>query len=203
MIEILDDSYFSELQTALPEVVCRNEHITHMPDKKQYSVTIWGDRYLIDPFGSSFDTSSITNPQPHEYFYLFILYYLLRIKDFPLVDEWISEKDLPGGPTFFRGPHLVPTHLISETFGNDIDAFSAWCKKQGGIPIDMGDAAFRFQITPDIPVVVLYWLGDEDFPAEAKILFDKSIAEQLPLDIVFALVVAVCDRVSSGRSEGS
>lgn len=203
MIEILDNSYFLELQTALPEVICRNEHITYVLGKKQYAVTIWGDRYLIDPFGSSFDTSTITNPQPHEYFYLFILFYLLRIKDFPLINEWISEKDLPGGPTFFRGPHLVPTDLISKTFGNDLDAFSAWCKEQGGIAIDMGDAAFRFQITPDIPVVVLYWLGDEDFPAEAKILFDKSIAEQLPLDIVFALVVAVCDRVSSGRSEGS
>lgn len=200
MIEILDDSYFTELQTVQPESICRNEHIAYIPETKQYSVRFWADTYLIDPVHSSFDTSAIIGPQPHEYFYLFILYYMLRIKDFPLLDEWISEKDLPGGTTFFRGPHVVPTNLISSRFGNNLDAFNDLCAKQGGTSVDLGDAAFRFDITPDIPVVVLYWLGDDDFPAEAKILFDKSIADQLPLDIIFALVVAVCDRISATPS---
>lgn len=203
MIDILDNSYFTELQTTSPEFICRNSHITYIQEKKQYVVTLWGDQYLIHPFQSSFDTSAIVGSQPHEYFYLFILYYLLRLQDFPLAGEWISEKDLPGGPTFFRGPHLVPTELISNSFGNNLVAFTSWCKKQGGTAVDMGDAAFRFDITPDIPVVVLYWLGDDDFPPEAKVLFDKSIAEQLPLDIVFALVVAVCDRLSLAPPESS
>jgi hypothetical protein len=61
----------------------------------------------------------------------------------------------------------------------------------------MADAAFSFSITPDIPVAVLYWIGDEDFPAEVKILYDRSITELLSLDILFALAVGVCARIGT------
>ena len=60
----------------------------------------------------------------------------------------------------------------------------------------MGDAAFRFEITPRIPVVMLYWQGDEDFGPEARILFDRSICKYLALDVIYALVVEICARVS-------
>jgi hypothetical protein len=65
----------------------------------------------------------------------------------------------------------------------------------------MADAAFCFSITPDLPVAVLYWVGDEDFPAEAKILYDRSISELLTLDILFALAVGVCAGVSMAVEE--
>ena len=109
--------------------------------------------------------------------------------------QWISEKDIPGGATFFRGPHAVPTERVTNRFQNDIDAFSRRCTSLSGEPIDMGDAAFRFDITPRIPVVMLYWQGDEDFGPEARILFDRSISKYLALDVIYALVVEMCARV--------
>lgn len=60
----------------------------------------------------------------------------------------------------------------------------------------MADAAYVFKITPNIPVAVLLWLGDEDFGAEAKLLFDRTIGMHLPLDIIFALAVEVCREIS-------
>ena len=108
---------------------------------------------------------------------------------------WISEKDVPGGPTFFRGPHAIPSGLITRTFQNDVDAFCQRCSALQGEPVEMGDAAFRFQITEGVPVAVLYWRGDDDFPPEAKLLFDRSISRQLAADVIFALAVMVCSRV--------
>jgi len=200
MTEIIDASYFTELKTTTPERLCRNNRCEYLANEQQYTIKVWGDQYLIDLQNSRIENIAPTGPPPHEYFYLFIIYYLLQVKDVPLVNEWISEKDLPGGPTFFRGPHLVPTEIICRKFGNDIQAFSSWCEKLGGIQIEMADAAFRFEITPDIPVAVLYWIGDEDFPAEAKILYDRSIIEQLTLDILFALAVGVCVRIGAEDS---
>jgi len=34
--------------------------------------------------------------------------------------------------------------------------------------------------------------GDEDFPSEARLLFDRTIQQHLPLDIIYALAVEVC-----------
>jgi hypothetical protein len=61
----------------------------------------------------------------------------------------------------------------------------------------MADVAYRFDIVPRIPVGVLYWQGDEDFPAEAKILYDQTITAHLASDIVYALAVGICERFKS------
>jgi hypothetical protein len=66
-----------------------------------------------------------------------------------------------------------------------------------GTSLDMADASFSFDITPAIPVAVLFWDGDEDFPAESKILFDKSIADLLAPDIVLAMSFEVCSRIEN------
>ncbi|WP_459945162.1 DUF3786 domain-containing protein [Desulfocastanea catecholica] len=98
---------------------------------------------------------------------------------------------------YFRGPHLIPTKLISERFANDMVGFEKCCRDLGGVPLKLADAAFRFIVTPDIPVAVLLWQGDEDFPAEAGILYDRSMRTFLPLDILFALAVAICFRIGN------
>ncbi len=131
----------------------------------------------------------------HDYFYLFIVHYLLKSKEIELSNEWISEKDIPGGTTFFRGPHEIPTNLVSRRFNDDVKAFKNRSQQLQGSPLNLADAAYSFKITPRIPVAVLYWRGDDDFRAEAKILYDRTIAEHLPSDIVYALAVGVCERL--------
>ena len=48
-----------------------------------------------------------------------------------------------------------------------------------------------------IPVAVLLWRGDDEFPAQAKLLFDKTITEHLALDIIFGLTVEICLALST------
>ncbi len=197
MAEVIDKSYFTALREAAPEILCRNRRCSYLAAKKQYSLQVWGDQFLIDPGKEQINHILGFSLPPHEYFDLFAIYYLLRTIDVPLSREWISEKDIPGGPTFFRGPHQIPTDLISRQFNNDLQKFKKQCGSLGGNPVQMADAAFTFPITPDIPVAVLYWIGDDDFSPEAKILYDRSVAEILSLDILFALAVGVCTRVGA------
>ena len=200
MTTYIDHNYFHELAKAAPGTICRNGRCRFEPVERRYSLDIWGEEYFVDCAEHKIERASAHLPDPHEFFYLFVMFYLLSPEDGRLGGEWISEKDLPGGATFFRGPHRIPTELISGRFGNDLEDFKKCCEKLGGRAIDLGDAAFRFDIAPDIPVAVIYWQGDEDFPAEAGLLYDRSIIKLLPLDIVFALAVAVCSRI--GRMGG-
>jgi hypothetical protein len=200
MATYVDRRYFRDLATASPTTVCRGDRCRCDPSTTSYTLRLWGDEYRLDWTAETIERTPTTSAPVHDYFHLFIIYYLLLPKDMTVRGEWVSEKDLPGGTTFFRGPHLLPTNLISDRFGNDLASFSASCLALGGTPLKMADAAFGFQITPDMPVAVLYWAGDEDFPAEAKILYDRGVIEALPLDIVFALAVEVCARIGgAGR----
>jgi len=197
MTASIDNSYFIELAEQDPADICRQALCSYNSENKIYRIRFWGDEYEIDPGRCSITATNDSFRPVHEYFYLFIIYYLLRAKDIRINGEWISDKDIPGGSTFFRGPHDIPADLICSCFSNNIEAFKKRCIQLQGTAIDMGDAAFIFRIAPRIPVTVLYWTGDEDFSPEAKILYDRSITKHLSLDIIFAMTVEICTRIGS------
>ena len=195
MTNLIDKSYFYKLAEQNPEDLCKRSLCKYNARKKIYTLSVWGNEYDIHTLERKIECISNHYEGPHEYFNLFIIYYLLQVKNIKIKGEWISEKDLPGGPTFFRGPHKIPTYLISDRYGNRIEAFRRRCEQLHGIAVNMADAAYHFSIAPHIPVAVLYWIGDEEFPPEAKILYDRTIARHLSLDIIFALSIEICTRI--------
>lgn len=195
MTNSVDKVYFQELAEQDPKDICRRTLCKYDDNNHSYILPVWGDDYAIIPNELKIDRDTTNSQGPHDLFYLFIIYYLLNSKELDTCSEWISEKDIPGGVTFFRGPHEIPTNLITNRYSNDIDEFRKRCEQLHGVPLDMADAAYSFKITSKIPVAVLYWVGDEDFPPESKILYDKTITEHLTLDIIFSLAVEICARI--------
>jgi hypothetical protein len=63
-----------------------------------------------------------------------------------------------------------------------LDAFHKACQSAEGQPADLASASYTFQPLPYVPLMVTYWLGDEDFPSSCKILFDASASHYLPID---------------------
>ncbi len=200
MASSVDKILFEDLARENPEDICRRALCGYDNEKKCYKIFAWGDEYIIYPEEYKIDLISNNPEPPHKYFNVFIINYLLQSKDIKTYNEWISENDIPGGINFFSGPHEIPAYLITEKFGDDVDRFKKQCENLDGILLDMADAAYIFRITPRIKVAVLYWRGDEDFPAEAKLLYDKSITKQLASDIILAVAIDVCYRIGSNNS---
>jgi hypothetical protein len=42
--------------------------------------------------------------------------------------------------------------------------------------LDIGDFSVKLNAMPLVPVALILWKGDEDFPAEGNILFDRNIS---------------------------
>ncbi|SDU45386.1 DUF3786 domain-containing protein [Desulfobacula phenolica] len=189
--------HFHRLMEEYPDTICKKTGCSYDEKNKLFSIDAWTVQYEVDPGGERIYTKN--NQQPlHDFFEIFLLHYLIEEKTIQPTGEWISEKDMTGGVTFFRGPHDIPTDRIVEKFGNDIDRFGQECEKFSGSRIEMADMAYRFEIFPNIHVALLYWIGDEDFPAEAKILYDSSLLDVFALDVIFALAIAICDRFADG-----
>lgn len=199
MTNSVDMIYFQELGEQDPKDVCRRTLCKYDDENKFYTLSVWGDEYAVYPHELKIDRITNNFQSPHDLFHLFIIYYLLKAKEIEISNEWISEKDIPGGVTFFRGPHEIPTHLISNRYSNNINEFRKRCEQLHGIPLDMADAAYSFKITSHISVAALYWAGDDDFPPESKILYDKTITEHLASDILFALAVEICKKIGSSH----
>jgi hypothetical protein len=198
MTTLIDKAFFQELSEQDPIDVCRRAVCTYDDTDSSYAITVWGEQCTIYPHRAEIEYAPAGHAPFHPYLELFTVHYLLRAKAIEPAKVWISEKDIPGGATFFRGPHEIPTSLITDRFRDDIDGFKNRCEQLMGTPLDLAEAAFAFNITPRVSVALLYWAGDDEFPAESKILHDKSIAEPFALDVIYALAVGICDRVGSG-----
>ena len=196
MTNLIDTCHFQDLAGRDPEDVCRRALCGYDRDKDCYTLSVWGEDYNIYPGESKIIRFRDDKSDINIFFGLFIIQYLLTSKAIPINREWVSEKDIPGGVAFFRGPHAIPTHFIAKRYGDNIGGFRKRCERLNGIPLHMADQAYYFRIAPRTPVAVLLWRGDDEFPAESKILFDKTIVEHLALDIIFGLTVEICTRVA-------
>lgn len=199
MPELIDRVFFQQLAAMPAEDVCRRTACTCDGRERAYTITLWDRLYRVQPELQRVGPADPAIAPLHPYLELFLVHYLLRANGMEAAGHWISEKDIPGGATFFRGPHAIPSDLITARFNNDIERFNRRCEQLQGVPLSLADASWRFAITPRIPVAVLYWQGDDEFPAEAKVLFDAAIGSFLAADVVFALAVGICDRLGRER----
>lgn len=111
-----------------------------------------------------------------------LLYYLATADGTPLTGRWVSFAELPDGRMYNAAFQGYSGDEITRRFGLDLEAFRLACSKAGGKSVDIGSASFIFQALARVPVLVTYWLGDEDIPSSCKILFDESARHYLPID---------------------
>jgi hypothetical protein len=131
-----------------------------------------------------------------------VLVYLTEAKEIKPTHTWISEKDLKGGSTFFRGPHSLQVEELEDLYGKDPDAFLKAGKKLGGNEILYGDKGFALEVLPKVPLAYILWKGDEEFPPRIGILFDSTIESHLPLDMIWCLVAETSRRLAEPFSPG-
>lgn len=113
----------------------------------------------------------------------------------PHSDKPISPLQLPNGDVFFRGAHALPSARLEEAFGYDPQGFLKAGKSLGGAALSKGDASFCLKALPCIDIYFYLYSADEEFPAQAKIMFDRSITDYLPLDSIWALTNVVVKRL--------
>ncbi len=117
---------------------------------------------------------------------LCILAYLINSQDVPLAGKLTPPQALPGGEFFFRGPHKLDTDKLEKTFGQNPERLYDVMDRFAAKRYKFGDAAIELFILPRIPLTIVIWRGDDEFPARASVLFDQTAAAQLLLDALWA-----------------
>jgi hypothetical protein len=126
-----------------------------------------------------------------------LLTYLARADGTPLAQEWVSEKMLPLGDAYFRGPHLIPSSLLLPSFGADEAGFHRALARVEGTVVDYGDFGAEIPALPRVPMRIGIWKADDEFPAEVRVLFDATANRYLILDGILTLVNIVFKRLAS------
>jgi hypothetical protein len=129
-----------------------------------------------------------------------ILHYMSATKIPPATGHWISYREIPGAAFYFGAFVKRAVEPFKKVFGQNITGFSLASEKLHAEKIENGDAGFEFKVLPAVPLQLILWTGDEEFPAEANILFDSTIGQILsPEDVAWLAGMVVYRLMALGR----
>jgi hypothetical protein len=115
-----------------------------------------------------------------------ILHYMSATEIPEASGNWVSYREIPGAAFYFGAFIKRAVEPLKKVFGQNLSGFSDAAGKLQATEIENGDAAFEFKILPAVPLQLILWAGDEEFPEEANILFDSTIGRILsPEDVAW------------------
>ncbi|RPI28331.1 MAG: DUF3786 domain-containing protein [Chloroflexota bacterium] len=191
-----------ELRSISPDLLARRTAARFSPsaqDQGEFELDFWGKKILITypdfiardaQLGKelSLDAQGV------------LAYYFLTSDGEPEAGRWVSFADLPGGRFYARAYQGYSGDELVKAFQNDLEQFSSAAGRVGGQPLPLGDRAYAFRALPRVPLSVVYWQGDEDFPASAQVLFDASAGHHLPIDVCAILGGMLAGRLVRARN---
>ena len=109
-----------------------------------------------------------------------ILHYLegaCRSKGTSLAGEWVSFQDVPDG-RFYMGAFIKRAKdPLLRAFGMDAKLMvESASRLYRATKLDHGDCSVMVKAFPLVPIALVLWEGDDEFPPEGNILFDKNIS---------------------------
>ncbi|MDP3260993.1 MAG: DUF3786 domain-containing protein [Thermodesulfovibrionales bacterium] len=186
-----EEKAWEDLNNLNPPDVCRKAGVTY--DNDSHILRSLGMGFSVHP-----GKREIKNIQPEgeiilkKYGYFFnlsALCYLSNSRDIPLSGKLVKPAGLKGGEIFFRGSHVLPLEKIAEKYGNDKAGFIEKGKNLNGNIMNYGDASVELLPLPRIPVTLILWLSDDEFPSRADLLLDSTCEQRLPLDVIWSIAM--------------
>ncbi len=130
---------------------------------------------------------------------ILIYNYLASPGQEPHAGTWISFQSLPNSVSKTKTLEHLQRQL-AEAFAGRLAILEERARALGGEPATVGedaDLTLVFSPLPRVPILLLYWEADpeEDFPAQARFLFDASVGAYLDLESLLFLVEGLVERL--------
>lgn len=124
-----------------------------------------------------------------------LLYYLTTADGEPLSQTWVAFSDLPDGRFYNQAFQGYTGNELALTFRERQDLFESAAQAMGGVSYPLGDAAYTFMALPRVPLLAVYWQGDDDFPPSCQVLLNAAASHYLPTDAYAILGSALTRRL--------
>lgn len=109
-----------------------------------------------------------------------ILHYLNGAAGVKVAGEWIAYQEVPDGKFYLDAFLRRAKKPLVQAFGSHPERLLPVTRQvYGARPFGQGDHAVVVQAFPLVPVALILWEGDDEFPPEGNLLFDRSISDIL------------------------
>jgi len=170
----------------------QNTKCQYDSSRNRYILTMLNAEYAVNV--ESKEITTVKSSAPAQFLeQLVILAYLINAKDLSPTGELVKAETFPSGEFFFKGIHSLPTAKLEKAFGENPQLLYQAAHSLDAKKCEFGDASIEFYLLPKVSITIVLWKGDDEFPARASILFDKTAGSQMPLDALQAAVKLAVD----------
>jgi len=111
---------------------------------------------------------------------ILILHYLNNAKKEDLTGELIAYQEIPSARFYLSSFNARSRDPFIAAFGENPDKLPVVAQELFAAQMaSMGDVSVTIQAFPKVPITLIIWRGDEEFPPNGTILFDSSIKDNL------------------------
>ena len=132
---------------------------------------------------------------PIHHIILIFHYFIYHNGDHPK-GKWISFQDIPDGLLYndvYKARTSIP---LSFVLGDDSKLLVDAARHLGGDESDLGgDVSVLIEPFFGVPVGIVFWFGDENFPPEVNFLYDVSISEIFPTEDIVVLTQSIVGEI--------
>ena len=118
---------------------------------------------------------------------ILLLHYFTQAKGTPISNQLISFKELPEGAGYFPTFYNRAIKPLVTYFGNEPHRLPDMARLLGGHEADYGDISVTINALSRVPLTLVLWQGDDEFPPEGSIMFDRTISDYLPTEDIIVL----------------
>ena len=138
---------------------------------------------------------------------ILLLHYLIGVCESEgggVAGEWISFQEVPDGRFYMDAFQRRAKIPLIQTFGGNPELLLRLATEQlGAVPSDQGDYSVVVQALPLVPIALILWRGDDEFPPEGNILFDRSITKFLSAeDIAWLAGMVIYPLIGMAKKKG-
>ena len=113
---------------------------------------------------------------------ILVLHYLTTAVDLPPLGQWIGFSELKDGLLYLEPFKKRTINLLIKTYGKEPDKLAQKASGFGAKFVDKGDVSFILPIFPKVELYIVFWAEDEEFSANANILFDARARIYLEIE---------------------
>jgi len=174
-----------KLRRLSPSDVAKKASNDYLQDENVMTLPFWNSELRISL--PDYRVSDSSGRVLSSFIQTFALYYLLVADGSPLTGRWVSFAELPDGRIYDRAFQGYTGNELVKKFDKDVEGFKRACETVGGTTVNVGGDGYLFWAFPRVPIVVNYWVGEDEFPSSCKFLFDESVSHYLPTDVCAVL----------------
>jgi len=133
---------------------------------------------------------------------ILILHYFTQAKGTPISNKLIAYKELREGANYFSTFAKRAIKPLIDSVGKEPHRLLEAARILGGSKVDYGDVAVTINAFSRVPITLVLWRGDKEFPPEGNIIFDSTISDYLSTEDINVLCQTIALRLVKSLSSG-